>query len=48
MNTASQNTSLVNRIRSLWTNVTTMDPVAVRMIETTHVDVRRVSRVWGV
>jgi hypothetical protein len=48
MNTAAQNSTLVNRIRTLWTSVTTMDPATVRMLETTHVDVRRISRVWGV
>jgi hypothetical protein len=48
MNTAAQNKTLATRIRLVWSNLTTMDPVAVRMFENNHVDLRRSSRIWMV
>ncbi len=39
---------LIIRLRKFYDSVTTMDPVAVRMFEATHVEVRRNSRLWGV
>lgn len=42
------NASLLVRIRKIYDSVTTMDPIAVRMFESTHVEVRRSSRLWGV
>ncbi len=42
------NTSLINRLRKFYDSVTTMDAATVRMLETTHVEVRRSSRLWGV
>jgi hypothetical protein len=48
MNAAKQNSTLVQRIRKVWTEATTMDPAAVRMFETAHVELRRSSRIWMV
>ncbi len=42
------NTSLITRIRKFYDSVTTMDAATVRMLEITHVEVRRSSRLWGV
>jgi hypothetical protein len=44
----AMNASLINRLRKFYDSVTTMDPATVRMLETTHVEVRRSSRLWGV
>jgi hypothetical protein len=48
MNTITQNDTFFNRIRKMLSDVTTMDPRAVRMFERNHVELRRTSRIWMV